>query len=121
AQAQSEEKRTMSLKAQNLAPDSEVDKARSNTAVIMARLEAARQGVAQAEASLDEGKAKLSRARVVAPIDGTVISLRKMEGERIRGSDLSEDILLVLAPLHAMQVEVEVTEQDVVGLEVGQI
>jgi HlyD family secretion protein len=120
-QAQSEEKRTLALKAQNLAPDSEVDKARSSVAVIVAKLESAKQGVAQAEAELDEAKAKLAETRVIAPIDGTVISLLKKQGEKIRGSDLSEDILLVLAPLHAMQVEVEVTEQDVVGLLPGQL
>lgn len=120
SQAKSEEKRTLALKAQNLAPESEVDKARAEVAVIVARLEGAKQNVAKAEAALDEAKAKLAETRVIAPIDGTVISLLKKEGEKIRGSDLSEDILLVLAPLHAMQVEVEVTEQDVVGLVPGQ-
>lgn len=119
-QAKAEEQRTLALHRERLATDAEVERLRANVAVIDARLEAAHQRVLQAQAALDEARARLEQTRIFAPIDGTVISLKKKEGEKIRGSDLAEDILLVLAPLQAMQVQVEVSEQDVVGVEVGQ-
>lgn len=120
AQAQAEAQRTKGLHQKQLATDSELEQAASNVAIVKARLESARQRVAQAEAALDEAKDQLEKTRIMAPIDGTVISLKKKQGERIRGSDLGEDVLLTLAPLQAMQVDVEVSEQDVVGIEAGQ-
>lgn len=120
AQAEAESQRTKGLHQKQLATDSELEQAASNVAVVKARLESARQRVAQAEAALDEAKDQLEKTRILAPIDGTVISLKKKQGERIRGSDLGEDVLLTLAPLQAMQVDVEVSEQDVVGIEPGQ-
>lgn len=119
-QAEAEAQRTRGLHQKQLATDSELEQASSNVAVVKARLEAARQRVAQAEAALDEAKDQLEKTRISAPIDGTVIALKKKQGERIRGSDLGEDVLLTLAPLQAMQVDVEVSEQDVVGIEPGQ-
>ncbi|MCK6548419.1 efflux RND transporter periplasmic adaptor subunit [Myxococcota bacterium] len=118
--ARSELERTKKLHGQGLVTDTEIDQQKAEVQVIEARLEAARQRVLQSEAALDEARSRLTRTRVFAPIDGTVISLRKKEGEKIRGSDLAEDILLVLAPLQAMQVLIEVSEQDVVGVAVGQ-
>lgn len=119
--AKSELERSTKLHGQGLVTDTEIDQQKSEVQVIEARLEAARQRVLQSEAALDEARSRLTRTRVFAPIDGTVISLRKKEGEKIRGSDLSEDILLILAPLQAMQVLIEVSEQDVVGVAVGQL
>lgn len=120
AQAEAEANRARGLHQKQLTTDSALEQAISNLAVVKARLEAARQRVAQAEAALDEAKDQLEKTRIVAPIDGTVIALKKKQGERIRGSDLGEDVLLTLAPLQAMQVDVEVSEQDVVGIEPGQ-
>lgn len=119
-QAEQELRRTTELHAKNLATDAERERGQSEISIIKARLEAARQRVEQARASLDEAREQLKKATLYAPIDGTVIELNKKVGERIRGSDLAEDVLLTLAPLHAMQVEVEVSEQDVVQVQVGQ-
>lgn len=119
-QALLEKNRTEELFKQTLVTQAELEKARAEVEIIAAREEAARQRVAQAQATLDEAKDQLSKTRLFAPIDGTVIALNKKVGERIRGSELSEDILLTLAPLHAMQVEVEVSEQDVVKTAEGQ-
>lgn len=120
-QAKAELRRTEALHKQGLATDTEIDRQRSDVAVLEARVESAKQRVLQAQAQLDEARSRLTRTRIFAPIDGTVISMKKKEGEKIRGSDLSEDILLVLAPLQAMQVVIEVSEQDVVGVVVGAV
>jgi len=120
AQASSELARTVGLATKGLATPADLEKAKTEVDIVRAREEAAKQRVAQARASLDEASDTMAKTRVYAPIDGTIIALNKKVGERIRGSDLGEDVLLTLAPLHAMQVEVDISEQDVVRVEVGQ-
>lgn len=120
-QAESELARAGEMHKKGLSTDAELDRMRSRVDITKARLDGAKQRVEQARASLDEAKARLQQTRIAAPIDGSVIRLWKKVGERIRGSDLAEDILATIAPLHAMEVEVQVSEQEVVNLEVGQI
>lgn len=121
SQAESERVRTEGLAAKGLATPAELEKARTEVALVVAREESAKQRVAQAKGALDEATENMAKSRLYAPIDGTIITLNKKLGERIRASDLSEDVLLILAPLHAMQVIVDISEQDVVRLAVGQI
>ncbi|MFO0722935.1 MAG: efflux RND transporter periplasmic adaptor subunit [Myxococcota bacterium] len=121
SQALAELHRTEELFKKNLTPQAELDKARADVEVIRAREEAAKQRVEQARGALDEATVRLAKTKIFAPIDGTVIALNKKIGERIRGSDLGEDILLTLAPLHAMQVEVDISEQDVVRIKEGSV
>lgn len=119
AQVQADLRRTEGLHVQKLATDAELERIKNEQNVSQATIEGARQRVEQARAALDEARARLQQTRLIAPIDGTVIALEKKVGERIRGSDLAEDRLLTLAPLHAMEVEVEVSEQDVVSVTPG--
>jgi HlyD family secretion protein len=112
--------RTRGLHQQKLATDQALEQAQAALTVSQARLDAALQRVTQAQAALDEARGQLAKTRLFAPIAGTVIKVEKKVGERIRGSELAEDLLLTLAPLSAMQVEVEVSEQDVTKVEVGQ-
>ncbi len=120
-QAVSEANRATQMYKEKLTSDAELVRMTSAVGVSEASVAGAKQRVAQAKAALDEARSRLMQTRITAPADGTVISLEKKLGERIRGSDLAEDILLVLAPLHAMEVEVEVSEQDVVRVERGQV
>ena len=120
AEAEAAAKRASDLHAKGLTTAVDLDRARARIDVTEARIDGAKQRVEQARASMDEAKARLQQTRLTAPIDGTVIRLLKKVGERIRGSDLAEDVLLILAPLHAMEVEVEVSEQEVVNVAIGQ-
>lgn len=120
-QARADDRRTRALYKDRLATDADIERVTANVAVLSARLESARQRVLQAGAQLEEARTKLLQTSLYAPIDGTIISLLKKQGERIRGSDLAEDVLLVLAPLQAMEVQVEVSEQDVVGVQLNEV
>lgn len=119
-QAETDLQRARELASKGLNTAAELDRVRSIVDVTRARLEGARQRVAQSVAALDEAKARLQQTKIRAPIDGSVIRLMKKVGERVRGSDLAEDVLLVLAPLHAMQVDIEVGEQEVINVARGQ-
>lgn len=120
AQAKAELARQEALFQQRLAAATDLERAQVNLSVTQARLDAARQKVLQAQGALEEARTRLAQTTIYAPIEGTVIDLKKKLGERIRGSDLGDDPLLTLAPLEAMLVKVEVTEQDVVGVRLQQ-
>jgi HlyD family secretion protein len=70
-------------------------------------------GVAQAQNALNW-------ATVKAPIDGTVLATNHRAGERVRGSDFAEDVILVLGSLTEVDIRLEVGEHDVVYIQPGQ-
>jgi HlyD family secretion protein len=96
------------------ASDAEVEQARAKLAAERARADAARGRIDQADASLREARHLLSLTTLVAPIDGVVTKREKQVGERVRGSDFSEDVILVISTLSQMEVKVEVGEHEVV-------
>ena len=49
-----------------------------------------------------------------------MIEVTREVGERVRGSDFNEDVVMTLAALHAMEVKIEVGEHEVVHLILGQ-
>jgi HlyD family secretion protein len=57
---------------------------------------------------------------VKAPIDGTVLAVDHRVGERVRGSDFAEDVILVLGSLTEVDIRFEVGEHDVVFIKPGQ-
>src|SRR6185436_4579685 len=75
-----------------------------------------KQIVAQNQGQLETALYNLSRATLTAPIDGTILEINHNVGERIRGSDFSEDVVLLMGGLSEMEVKVEVGEHEVVGI-----
>src|SRR5262249_61920026 len=73
-----------------------------------------------ARAGLAEPQYSLSWATLKAPVDGTVLAVNHRVGERVRGSDFAEDVVLVLGSLNEMDVRIEVGEHDVVYIREGQ-
>lgn len=106
------------LRSKDIASTNDLERLTSEHRVAQAALQAAHHRVRQAQAEYDEMRSRVGQAELTAPVTGSIITLAKKQGERIRGSDMDEDVLLVIAPLDAMEVEVEITEQDVVNLEI---
>jgi len=98
----------------------EREKAQTDVRVSQAQIESLRSQAQAARASLRENQAALSWATLKAPVDGTILSLNHRVGERIRGSDFSEDTVLVLGSMGNMDIKIEVGEHDVVHLKKGQ-
>jgi HlyD family secretion protein len=119
ARLQSERDRVKKLVETSSASPAELQQAESQVAAQEARVRGVIERVAQASAALSEASHMLSMTTLYAPIDGTVTSKLKQVGERVRGSDFSEDVLLVISTLSAMEVKVEVGEHEVVYLKVG--
>jgi HlyD family secretion protein len=112
--------RVEELGKKGLASAVEVDQARAARDTAVARLAAAQQRLAQASAVHDEAASNLSNTTLLAPIEGNVIELSREVGERVRGSDFSEDVVMVIAALNSMEVQFEVGEHEVVHLKPGQ-
>jgi HlyD family secretion protein len=86
----------------------------------VARLASAQQRLAQASAAYEEAQNNLSKTTLLSPIDGNIIELSREVGERVRGSDFSEDVVMTIAALNTMEVKFEVGEHEVVHLKPGQ-
>lgn len=111
--------RKKKLLAENLATTADVEKLDTQLKLDRARLTAQRQLVAQNQGQLETALYGLSRATLTAPIDGTILELNHKVGERIRGSDFSEDVVLLMGGLSEMEVKAEVGEHEVVSIHEG--
>lgn len=74
----------------------------------------------QARAALKQARDDLSKTTIYAPMAGTVSDLRKEQGEIAIGSQFQEDVILVIADLTEMEAQVNVDENDIVSIAIGQ-
>ncbi|MFZ1255364.1 MAG: efflux RND transporter periplasmic adaptor subunit [Saprospiraceae bacterium] len=89
-----------------------------NTA--MKNTESAGYQVMDAEALLKEQRTNLGRTIIKAPATGIVSKLNVEKGERVVGTmQMSGTELMRIADLHAMEVQVEVSENDIVNVKTG--
>jgi HlyD family secretion protein len=112
--------RVEALVAKGLASTAELEQSRAAKDTAEGRMAAARQRFEQASAVYDEAASNLSKTTLVSPIDGNVIELSREVGERVRGSDFSEDVVMTIAALNVMEVKIEVGEHEVVHLKPSQ-
>jgi len=82
-------------------------------------LEIYRSGVEQAKASLKEAQDRVAKTVIYSPMDGTITVLNKEPGEIVSEAMFREDVIMVVADLSQMEVQVEVDENDVVDVEIG--
>jgi HlyD family secretion protein len=134
AQAQSSQARANLLKAQadfrraeqlsrgdNLISAADLDQARTQLAVADAQYEAARFGVAQAQAMLSEAQESLRKTTITAPMSGRVTRLNIEEGETAIVGTMNNpgSLLLTIADLSEMEARVKVDETDVPHINFG--
>ncbi len=119
SQLEQELARAEGLASSGNASAAEVDGARASLGGERARAEGAQGRIDQADAALREARHFLSLTTLVSPIDGVVTKREKQVGERVRGSDFSEDVIVVISTLSQMEVKVEVGEHEVVFVKEG--
>jgi HlyD family secretion protein len=82
--------------------------------------ESAYYNVQSANATVKEAKDNLGRTTIYAPADGTISSLDVELGERVLGTQqMTGTELLRVANLNNMEVEVDVNENDIVKISIG--
>ena len=81
---------------------------------------AARYGIQSSEATLNELRTSLRRTTIYAPMGGVVSLLNVEQGERVVGTiQMTGTELMRIANLNAMEVRVEVSENDVPSVQLG--
>lgn len=114
-----EAERVSGLLGKGLAATAELEAAQGEVAVARATHQASLERAAGAGAAWDDARTTLARTTLYSPIEGTVIALYREVGERVRGSDFDEDVVMVIAALSTLEVRVEVGEHDVVLIKSG--
>ena len=76
--------------------------------------------VASAEASLKEIRTSLTRTTIAAPTDGIISMLNVEQGERVVGTiQMTGTEMMRIANFNSMEVQVEVSENDILRVSVG--
>jgi len=83
---------------------------------------ASKYGTQSAKASLDELKTSLNKTFIYAPVDGVISSLNVEKGERVVGTiQMSGTEMMTIANLNVIEVQVEVSENDIVRVSKGDL
>ncbi|NJB84647.1 HlyD family secretion protein [Lewinella marina] len=94
--------------------------AESNIRAAEESARAAEYGIESSEATLNELRTSLRRTTIYAPMGGVVSLLNVEQGERVVGTiQMTGTELMRIANLNAMEVRVEVSENDVPSVNVG--
>jgi len=119
--------RNQKMYDQKLIADGEFQTAQSTFINVKAEIEASKQTVIGAqynvktqEAGLKEARKNLTRTEIFAPVNGVVSKLSVEKGERVVGtSQMAGTEMMRIANLNDMEVSVDVNENDIVKVSLG--
>lgn len=119
-EAKANYERNKTLYEKGVISKSDWDKAISSYEVAKATKQNAYYNVKSASASVTEARDNLGRTLIYAPADGTISVLNVELGERVLGTQqMAGTELLRVANLNNMEVEVDVNENDIVKVKIG--
>ncbi len=119
-EATSSYQRNKTLFEKGIISKADWDKASASYEVARAAKESAFFNVKSAAASVNEAKDNLGRTILYAPADGTISMLNVELGERVLGTQqMAGTEILRVANLNNMEVEVDVNENDIVKIKIG--
>jgi HlyD family secretion protein len=105
--------RQKALKKEGLAPQADYDAAQAN-------YDSARASVQQAAASLKQAETDLKYTKIVAPIEGVVVSRQYDVGQTVAASFQAPTLFTLAQDLTKMQVAADVSESDIGTVKLGQ-
>ncbi len=112
--------RNKTLFGKGIISKSDWDKTVATFEVAKANKQSAYFNVQSASATVNEAKDNLGRTTIYAPADGTISVLNVELGERVLGTQqMAGTEILRVANLNNMEVEVDVNENDIVKIKVG--
>jgi len=113
-------KRNKQLYDEQTISKSEFEQSQSAYTVAKSEVDAAKFSIISAEASLKEANENLLKTSIYAPMSGTVSMLLVELGERVAGTNLMAGTeLMRIADLSRMEAQVEVNENDIVRVDIG--
>jgi HlyD family secretion protein len=119
-QAELSYKRSKQLYDQQTISKSDFEQVEATYTVAKATVDAAKFAITSAEASLKDANENLTKTSIYAPMTGTVSMLLVELGERVAGTNLMAGTeLLRVADLSRMEAQVQVNENDVPRVKLG--
>ena len=120
AEVEANYKRAKDLFEKQLVSESELESAKSAFLRTESQIEGQKSSVLQAEENYKDARVELAKTAIYAPLDGTISVLNVEKSERVLGSSFSQGThLMTVADLNSMEAVVEVDENDVVLISVG--
>ena len=122
ATAETAYKRAVNMKQQGIQAQELFDQARQSNDNAVAAYDSAKQGVAQAEALLQQAQTDLDHTTILSPIDGKAVELNAHEGEVVITGTMNNpgSVIAVIADLSEILVEAEVGETEITGIRVNE-
>lgn len=118
--AEADQKRQRDLFARNAISQSALEDSETQYEVAKAGLDAARYGVQSSDARLREAEEQVSKTVIYSPMDGTISKLDVELGERVVGTTQMQGTeMMRVAKLDQMEVEIEVNENEIVHVAIG--
>ena len=112
--------RYKNLYAKNFIARSELDQAESDYLSNKAQVASANAQITQARANLATAETNLGYTKIIAPVDGTIISRKIDIGQSVAASFQAPELFTIAQDLTKMQIEVSVSEADIGKVAVGQ-
>jgi len=121
-QAELDLRRVSDLHTKGFVTEDQLDQSKTRVEVTKAALEAAMFQIERQDMQLREASDKLAKASIYSPITGTVTRLNSEIGDRVVGTgQFAGTEILRVANLNNMEVRVQVSEADIVNVEIGYI
>ena len=112
--------RYKNLYAKNFIAKSELDQAESDYLAQKASVGAQQASIAQARANYNTAMTNLGYTKIIAPVDGTIISRDIDVGQPVAASFQAPELFTIAQDLTKMQIEVNVSEADIGEVKEGQ-
>lgn len=112
--------RYKNLYAKNFVAKSELDQYKSTYYSDLAQIKAAQAQVNQYRANLKTAETNLGYTKIIAPVDGTIISREIDVGQPVAASFQAPQLFTIAQDLTKMQIEVSVSEADIGKVQEGQ-
>ena len=112
--------RYKNLYARGFIPKSELDQAEADYKANMAQVNAARAKITQTRAQYNQSLVNLNYTKIIAPVDGMVISRKIDLGQPVAASFQAPELFTIAQDLEKMQIEVNVSEADIGEVKEGQ-
>jgi HlyD family secretion protein len=121
AKTESDLKRAQDLFSKKMISESEFSVAQTARDVAKSTLESSQHEIERAEAGSSQARDQLSKTTIYSPIDGTITMLNSKLGERVVATtQFAGTEVMRVADLGHMEARVDVNENDVVNVKIGQ-
>src|SRR5256714_12660312 len=113
-------KRSQDLFAKKMISESEYTSAQAARDVASSTYDSTRHEIERAQAGSSQARDQLSKTTIYSPIDGTITMLNSKLGERVVATNqFAGTEVMRVADLNSMEAQVDVNENDVVNVKVG--